>query len=384
MGLCDLTDCDPGEDCLGKHGNTDCCCFSLSNPHLYELLINAYGTFEHPVDVYTEDWSHQQPIVRTIFGGSMIGPARHEATRMSQTDRRIRKQSADVRVSKSVEWMLQAILSGTRQLPNPSGFVNGLMEALLQQRDDGTWHLDIDEMTRFVMYPVFDDTRKPSFLRKEVQKQRLFSTEEPQRPLTDPQVWKDMYRLSLVNYFAHNSVDTSAVEQERVRYREAPEVHRKEGFAELPHLYDLLVLVFAPLVDLYFVARLLKEPCLASDTLQRRPECVPVWPKLTTVFLGVNHIRNLHALLTDEQSPVRFYRNETRLDNLAMNEPIESFRCVNLQEYDISVNMDSIMRRWDTQFAQPSSSSSSSSSSSLSFGRRKQKKGGRKVKKGGR
>lgn len=370
LGLCDPEYCDRKNDCIAND-TPECCCFSLSNENLYTLLMNAYGTEDHPVDIYTETWRHtdlQDLPSQSIYKGSMIFPAMELSRSMSRKDRRIRRQSADTRGSGI--WTAEGFL-GSRihtqytHVPKPSEYMNQLVDVLLRQDDDEKWTFNTKGIASFVMASLFQDRKElPSILRKEIQKQRLQTREKKPRSLTDPEVWKDLYEMSMTTYFYHIEsfkLLPEAVQADREKYSEHPEEHRQVAFGRLPFLKEMLRAVFAVLVDLYFIARLLKRPCLATSR-EVRANCKTVWPKLVTLFLGKNHIRNIYTLLTDDSSPVSFY---DRLIDVDLTNGVEIdmttgqtsggdlFRCVNLQEYDLSQNLDHLMKHWSDTFQEP-------------------------------
>lgn len=364
FGLCN---CGKSGDCTTQK-NRECCCFEMSNPNLYTLLMNVYGTPEHPVDVYTEAWGHESPPrTSSNFGGSMLDPTMNAVRALSNRNPSIRTQSADVRkaagTSNSVEsYIRRVLISPFAAPPSESPFANELVEVLLTQRD-GAWMINVDGIVELVMRMVLHGSLK-RLIRKEISKQRLMSTEDPQRPLTDPEVWIDVYRLCIHNTFEileieGIQIDPEAVEADRVEYRKNPTAHRQEGLKSLPDLRLMIfLLITTPLLDMYFVTRLLKQPCLSSADLSQRANCVPVWPKLALLFAGAVHTRNISWLLTRDNSPIHFYTNRVsidytdsmKVDDQGMNDFGDPFRCINLQEYDFSVNLDEMMRVWDQTF----------------------------------
>jgi hypothetical protein len=178
-----------------------------------------------------------------------------------------------------------------------------------------------------------------SLLMKQIRKQRLYSSEDDSRSLTDVGVWTKLFGMSLQNYMV---------------------MHDFESKVENRHNYGLVLFIInCVMVDLYFLARLFKQPCLDSAG-QAVAGCQTVWPSLCLLYLGDNHIRNIRLLLTDDDSPILFYHTKNRIDNFRGVEYLnqkgvdpqvgDPFRCLNFQSLQLSIDLDRVMRDWRTNF----------------------------------
>jgi hypothetical protein len=309
-------------------------CVVPDREDMYQLLSDALGTEEHPVDIYSEAWRRFAPASdeKDPRYLGVLADVFEVSGKVGKETGKVRSHSNDPR----------GALGGLYGLnrPDPDGDKTILYNLI---EEDGTIDYDkvADKIVRIEMHDKL--TRLP--LQKQILAQDPLMMAVDGRRMTDLSVWKDVIKISLKNYIEGFGRIIRRLDLGKIK----AVLESNDWDDEVAEMYDILNYSFnLCFLDTYQLARMFKKQCVGKSGKTRVTRsqtrvgkeskesiCQEKYGSLAVIVTGAAHSRNMASLLTNPKSPVSFY-NTVSTFSLSEKEEKRYFKKGNV----LSTNMD--------------------------------------------